>query len=759
MNISESTSQMKNESKTSDGLDTPIQFCPGVGPNRAGILRKLNIETVRDLFWHLPRGYEDYHNVVPIAHLRSGQTVSVLGTVTFLKERTPKFKSKVRYILQAQIQDQSGALLAVWFNQPFLMDKIHEGTRLILHGKVDLYDGMIQMSSPKFQVVDAEQGSGSGIVPIYSLSEGLTQGVMRLIVRKAFERFASQCLEIFPQAILDEYSFPQRFEAFRILHFPKPKEGAPSDTIDLQGELFEQDNQSDEPFALRIAAGEADSIWEKARQRLVFEEFFLHQFILRRFKGHVEKQAGISHPTPKPDPWEKHAGDLATNDPLALPALFIKHLPFSMTKDQKKVCHEIEKDMISSIPMNRLLQGDVGSGKTVVSFYAMMLAAAGGRQAAMMAPTELLAQQHLSSLQKFTQQMPHLTSVILTGRAKAKERKEVLEAIAAGEASFIVGTHALFQEQVRFANLGLVVVDEQHKFGVDQRQKLIDKGLYPDLLVATATPIPRTLSLTLFGDMDVSVIASLPPNRPPLKTRWTQWEKEDKVWQFVDEAIERGEQAYVVCPIIEPSANSPHLPSTEEAFERLVKEFLPHRRIVLLHGKHGSELKSELMDKLRKGEVDIVVATTVIEVGVDLPNATIMVILGADRFGLAQLHQLRGRVGRGHLKSYCILVTSKKISITAKERMKVMEKTRNGFEIADKDLEFRGPGDQFGTRQSGHLKFRLADPAHDNRILQKAHELSLKIYEQDPDLHLSDYKNMKKEIKSAFDYFEFRRPS
>ena len=430
-----------------------------------------------------------------------------------------------------------------------------------------------------------------------------------------------------------------------------------------------------------------------------------------------------------------------------------------MTGDQIKVCREIERDLQKIEPMSRLLQGDVGSGKTVVSLYAMMAVVAGGAQAAFMAPTEILAQQHANTIRKFTQSIPGLHLAVLRGSDKAKDRRESLELIRSGAAQIVVGTHALFQEKVEFDNLGLVAIDEQHKFGVNQRQKLIEKGIHPDLLVATATPIPRTLSLTLFGDMDVSIIRSLPPGRPPLITRWTDWGKEKKVWEFVDERIAEGQQAYVVCPIIEPSENAPHLPSTEDAFERLSETFFPHRRVAILHGRHSAEAKEELMARMQAGEIDVVVATTVIEVGVDLPNATVIVVLGAERFGLAQLHQLRGRVGRGTQKSYCVLVTHPNIAPYAVQRMKVLEKTRDGFKIADEDLRLRGPGEQFGARQSGRINFRLADPVRDADLLREANQAATQMYELDADLKQPEHQVLKQELKLAYHRMEAFRPS
>jgi ATP-dependent DNA helicase RecG len=751
-------SSKKSSNKSfKDGLETPVMYCPSVGPKRAQSLEKLNISTVRDLLWHLPRSYEDYHTITQITHLNAGQVATVVGDVVSIEERSPASRfSKVRHILNVQVKDATAYMKVVWFNQQFLVKNMHVGSRVLLHGKVELYDYLPQMSSPKVQVLDDNKDTESmpDLVPLYPLCDGLTQNIIHKIIQKAFERFGKECVEFLPESILKKYEYPSREESFRILHDPKPDDGAPTSGAGQEPELFKQDEQGEV-----LQAGSPETPWEKARRRLVFEEFLLHQFILRRINGSRKKGQGIAHPAPTPDPWLDQETGVNPDDKLCWPALFVRNLPFELTDDQIKVCREIAQDMVLSDPMSRLLQGDVGSGKTVVSLFAMLIAASGGSQAALMVPTEILAQQHAATIRKLTQSIPGLRVAVLRGSAKAKERRENMEALASGEAQIAVGTHALFQEKVQFKNLGLVVVDEQHKFGVNQRQKMIEKGSHPDLLVATATPIPRTLSLTMFGDMDVSLIRSLPPGRPELISRWTTWGKEKKVWEFVDERIEEGQQVYVVCPIIEPSEEMPQLPSTEEAFERLSETFFPHRRVAILHGRHSAEDKEDLMARMQAGEIDVVVATTVIEVGVDLPNATVMAVLGAERFGLAQLHQLRGRVGRGTEKSYCILITHPNIATYAEERMRVLEKTRDGFKIADEDLRLRGPGEQFGTRQSGHINFRIADPVQDGELLRQANQAASEIYQQDPDLKMPEHKLLKKELILAFNRMESFRPS
>ena len=749
-------SKQKKKIDFSNGVDTPIQFCPSVGPKRAALFAKLDVRLIYDLFWHLPRGYEDFHTLSDIRHLQAGQVATVVGVVSNVEIRTPGSHSRVRNIIKAIVDDPTGSLTAVWFNQPYMADKVKKGMRLLLHGKLEIYDGFLQMSSPKFEI--AEDEVRTGILPLYPLTDGLTQSIVRKALSIAFERFSRDWEEILPANLLKEYGFFDRQKTFRVLHFPLPEEGAPIEkNAKEKNYTLPADEEVDLPITT-ISPYNQDTPWGQARRRLVFEEFFIHQVVLRAYGEKSKIHTGISHPLPSPSPWgEKKSCD--PSDPKTWPALFIWNLPYPLTVDQKKVCQEFEKDMSQPKPMNRLLQGDVGAGKTVVSLYAMLLSAAGGHQAALMAPTELLAQQHARHIQKYCACIPALRVAVLCGSTKNKERQQVLDEIVNGSAHIVVGTHALFQEQVNFANLGMVVVDEQHKFGVNQRQKLVEKGNHPDLLVATATPIPRTLSLTLFGDMDVSVIKSLPPGRPELVTRWTHWDKEEKVWGFIDSLISKGQQIYVVCPIIEVSEEAPHLPSTEEAFEKISGTFLPHRRVGILHGKHSPGEKESLMQRMISGDIDVVVATTVIEVGVDLPNATAMVILGADRFGLAQLHQLRGRVGRGTEKSFCVLITPERISEFAEKRMRLLEKTRDGFLIAEEDMRLRGPGEHFGTRQSGHFNFRVADPFLDGDLLQLAHQAACELQNIDPGLKNQEHSSLRREITRLFGNFSERRPS
>ncbi|MBD3267721.1 DEAD/DEAH box helicase, partial [bacterium] len=458
----------KSKKKPEDfqnGLETPIQYCPGVGPKRAFLFSKLNIYTIADLFVHFPRAYEDYHTLTCIKELKPGHIATLIGTVTHVDSRLPKSRSKVRHIINAVVDDSTGSLTVVWFNQPYLKDKVKQGARLLLHGKAEYYDGYLQMSAPKIQ--EADENAQTGIAPLYPLTDGLTQPILRKVMRGAFERYSHFLDETLPEAIRDQYAFPTRQEAFRILHLPNPGEGAPIETIVNQSNFIMPDGEEDMESHAFLPAGDLSTAWGRARQRLVFEEFFMHQLVLQAHSGRVKKQNGIQHIQPLPSPWQKPIPcELAQKS--AWPALFIWHLPFPLTKDQQAVCQEFEREMAEPTPMNRLLQGDVGSGKTVVSIYAMIVAVAGGRQAALMAPTEILARQHADTIRKWTDFLPGLTILVLSGNMKAAERKHALQSIADGSADIVVGTHALFQDKVHFVNLGLVVVDEQHKFGVNQ---------------------------------------------------------------------------------------------------------------------------------------------------------------------------------------------------------------------------------------------------------------------------------------------------
>lgn len=714
-------------------LLSPVQYVKGVGPRRALLLDRLGIHTVHDLLWHLPRAYRCQRLARSIASVRPGEMVAIQGTVRALSARRARPGSRVRNIVNAIIENGPDTLAAVWFNQPYLKDKLRPGAKVRLFGKTELFDGYLQMSSPEVEQIDDDEEEEEGrIIPLYPLTEGLSQKILRRMIAGGLEAYVPPTFEFLPLDILAEHSLPTLGEALRVVHQPEPTDGVPTiEATPEEATLFDTSSPED-PASFRATSTGA---WIAARHRLIFEEFFHLRWLLAKSRSQVRAAPGIQHPPPNPDPISEEVTAMPANSgPASWPARYVMGLPFRMTEDQRLALRAIQHDMLDSTPMNRLLQGEVGSGKTVVAFYALILAAAGGSQAAMMVPTEILAEQHLHTFLRFKKHIPELSVASLRGSMGERERRPILQALAAGSLHIVIGTHALFEERIEFARLGLVVIDEQHKFGVDQRSRLVGKGARPDLLLMTATPIPRTLALTWYGDMDISEIRQLPAGRPPVKTRWTTWDKIDKVWEFVDQKLGGKQQAYVVCPTIEATDETGTFPSAEEFYGHLTKSVLPHRRVALLHGRFRADERSAVMRALIDGKLDLVVATTVVEVGVDLPQATIMVVLGADRFGLAQLHQLRGRVGRGTEKSYCILVTHLNISSFARQRLMALEESRDGFHLAEEDLRLRGPGELFGVRQSGLWTFRVADPARDVDWLDKAQRAAARLHDEDPNL-------------------------
>ncbi len=718
-----------------EALLTLVQWVKGVGPNRAALLNRLGIQTVHDLLWHLPRMYRTHRSAATIAGLRAGEKVTVQGTLRSIFARKPRGRSRVRNIIEGIVDDNRAAIRVVWFNQPYLMKKLRPGINVRLFGKTDLFDGFLQMSSPEVEIIDNEEEPEEGrILALYPLTEGLTQKVLRTIIANALEKHVPPTLEYLPLDILARHSLPTFGEAIRVLHQPEPDDGVPTVEGPVDEATLFDTLGGLEPDSFR---GTSTGAWIAARRRLIFEEFFQLRWLLSKSRSTIRKQPGIPHPPPEPDPIEVVTVSVPESTSReSWPARFLAALPFDLTEDQRNVLRAIQKDMLSDAPMNRLLQGEVGSGKTIVAFYALILAAAGGHQAAMMVPTEILTEQHLRTLMTLKKSIPELSIAAFRGSMRERERRPILEALASGSLDIVIGTHALFEERIEFDRLGLVVIDEQHKFGVEQRTKLVAKGTRPDLLLMTATPIPRTLALTWYGDMDTSEIHELPAGRPPIQTRWTTWDKIDKVWEFVDEKLGLGQQAYVVCPAIEATDDTGTYPSAEEFHSLLAETVMPHRRVALLHGRFKADERSAVMQALVSGEIDLVVATTVVEVGVDLPKATIMVVLGSDRFGLAQLHQLRGRVGRGTKKSYCVLVTHTNTSNLARKRLQALEVSRDGFHLAEEDLRLRGPGELFGVRQSGLWSFRVADPSLHVDWLDKAQRAATTLHEEDPQLQL-----------------------
>lgn len=677
-----------------DPLARSVQYLKGVGPARAKAFQKMKIYTIGDLLEHLPRRYADYSNFKPIARTTQGEIETISGVVTGVFEQRPR---KGLVITRVAISDGHGTAFAIWFNQPYMEKVLPVGTRVIFSGRVDRRFGQIQIDKPEFEVV--EEGSDpihvGRIVPVHPGTGDLNPRAIRSVVKLAVDQFAHLVPEILPESIRHRRNLIPAAQARAGIHFPADEAGL-----------------------------------ERARRRLVFEELFILQLGLALLKRRFQTDLrGIPH---GPD------GDLSKR--------FESSLPFRMTGAQRRALAQIKADMESDRPMNRLVQGDVGSGKTVVAMAALVKAVENGYQGALMAPTEILAEQHYLNLRRMLEPLG-ISVVLVIGSQTRKEREQTLALVASGQARVVVGTHALIQDEVQFQRLSLAITDEQHRFGVRQRARLQGKGESPHVLVMTATPIPRTLALTLYGDLDFSVMDELPPGRKPILTYWVEEGRRRRAYEFVRKQIEEGRQAYVVCPLVEESEKLEAEAATQWA-EKLRKEF-PGLAIGLLHGRMKTEEKDQVMAGFRSGKTQLLVATTVIEVGVDVPNATIMVIEGAERFGLAQLHQLRGRVGRGAHQSYCILVSSPRTD-EGRERMQIMQRTSDGFVIAEEDLRLRGPGEFFGTRQHGLPDLKVANPLRDMAILEEAREEALALVERDPGLKDPEHLGLRSALSKKF---------
>ena len=656
-------------------LHQPLSVLPGIGPKSAEKYKKLGIETVEDLLLYFPFRYEDFKSK-NVLDLEDGEKAVVSGIVA-----TPanvQYYGYKRNRLRFTIKQGELVLAVSFFNQPYLADKIELGQTVAVFGKWDKAKGALTGMKLLAQVEDDLQ-------PVYRLSQGVSQSALVKVIKTAFEAGLDQLLEEnLPQILMDKYHLLSRRQAVRAMHFPK----------DLEE-------------------------YKQALRRVKFEELLFFQLQLQVLK---EENRSVGQ------------GIVLDWDKKKLKALQAK-LPFTLTEAQERSLNEILADMRSPYHMNRLLQGDVGSGKTVVAGLAMYAAVTAAKQAALMVPTEILAEQHLQSL---TSLFPSLRILLLTGSLKAAERRERLEFVQTGQVDLIVGTHALIQEGVRFHDLGLVIIDEQHRFGVAQRRILREKGQNPDVLMMTATPIPRTLAITAFGDMDVSIIDQMPAGRKEIITRWVKHQQLNLVLDWLVKEIQKGSQAYVISPLIEES-EALDLKNAIALEEELIAYFGDRARIALLHGKMKGEEKEAIMQAFKQGGIDLLVSTTVIEVGVNVPNATVMIIMDADRFGLSQLHQLRGRVGRGDKQSYAVLVANPKTE-SGKRRMKIMTETTNGFVLAEEDLKLRGSGEIFGTRQSGIPEFQVANLIEDYPILEEARKVAVQVvttpnWREHPDWH------------------------
>jgi len=659
-----------------------VKYLRGVGPQRAAVFEEHGIATVGDLLSYLPFRYEDRIRFTPIAEIVPGQVNTIFAEVTGGGGSTVRFRRGRGAVFHLTVRDKTGVLQVRFFHGGYLQGKLKDGQRLVLHGKVDVgpyRPARLEMVNPQIEIVSgggeapADSTEMGRIVPVYEGMGGVSSRMLRRIVYGVLLNFDGNLPDPLPEEIRERYRFPTRREALMYAHFP-PK---------------------DESLEL------LNSFRSPAQVRLIFEEFFYYQVALALRRQREHNRQGIA---------------MRVRDDRVRAALK-RILPFKPTAAQKRVLAEIAADLERPSPMHRLLEGDVGSGKTIVALEAAAIVIENGCQVALMAPTEILAAQHYLSAKRVFAPAGYRVELITGGRAKLERELAALRA-QAGQAQLVVGTHALIEEGVKFEKLGLVIVDEQHRFGVLQRKRLIEKGTAPHVLVMTATPIPRTLALTLYGDLDISVIDELPPGRTPIETRWAADTQLAGVWEFLRREVGHGRQAYVIYPVVEESKHE--LKAATAEYERLAKSVFPKLRVGLLHGRLKNDEKESVMEQFRAGQLNILVATTVIEVGVDVPNATVMVIEHADRFGLAQLHQLRGRIGRGTEKSHCILVAPRTIQGEARERIETMVATSNGFEIAERDLKQRGPGEFFGTRQHGDAAFSFAHPLRDQEILELA---------------------------------------
>ena len=672
---------MKQATSIAKGVETPLRYLKGVGPKRSNLLSRLGLETVGDLLFFVPRRYEDRSHLTPFRDLRAGEIQTSSGTVAGISPPPPGSR---RQPLQILLHDSTGYLCAVFFNQSYLANTFKRGQQVVLYGKVVRYRrGPLQMVHPEFEVVeeDDEDRLHTGrLVPIYPLTEGLGQRPLRSLVYRVVEEFAQMVPDPLPPPLRERLDLLPLTHALKAIHFPE-----------------------DLPRT------------EAARHRLAFEELFILQLGLALRRRREAGAAGIRMVI------EGH-----------LVAKLRELLPYQLTRAQERVWTEIQQDLASGRPMNRLLQGDVGSGKTVIALLTLLTAVEARFQAALMAPTEILAEQHSLTLGPLLGQLG-VRLGLLTAGLRSSEREALVTRIRTGEIDVAVGTHAVIQEAIEFSRLGLAVVDEQHRFGVLQRATLRGKGINPHVLVMTATPIPRTLALTAYGDLDLSVIDEMPPGRQPIVTASRTESKRAQIYDFLRKELAAGRQGYVVCPLVEESEATDLRAATELA-ERLQQEIFPDLRVGLLHGRLRFEEKEAVMRAFKAGEIRILVSTTVIEVGIDVPNASVMLVEHAERFGLAQLHQLRGRVGRGPWKSYCILMASGSLTAEARRRLEAMCESQDGFHIAEVDLSLRGPGEFFGTRQSGLPEFRIANLLRDGPLLNEARREAWSLVAADPTL-------------------------
>ncbi|MBU1727485.1 MAG: ATP-dependent DNA helicase RecG [Candidatus Omnitrophica bacterium] len=684
-----------------NSVDTSIQYLKGIGPKRAKAFAAVGIKTVEDLLYYFPRRYEDRTKFSPISKLQEG-TFQTIKAQVLVKGKRSSFRRRGFSITEVIVGDETGKISCVWFNQPYLSEYFKVGQSVILYGRVQRYGAKLQMNSPEFELALEQEPLSTGrIVPVYSLPQRVGQRTMRALVKSALDEYLGQITDCLPYDIRARNNLLNLATSLISIHFP-----------------------------------ENESLRLKAFERLSFEEFFIFQLPLAMRKLNKKEKKGLIHKT---------EGKLIDD--------FLSNLTFELTASQQNVLKEIKKDMSGPLAMQRLLQGDVGCGKTVVAACACVIAAQGGYQAAFMAPTEILARQHY---EKIKSQVSSLKSEVriglLTSSVDIKEKENISKDICEGKIDLVIGTHALLEEGVEFCNLGLVVIDEQHKFGVGQRALLPAKGANPDVLIMTATPIPRTLAITLYGDLDVSVINEMPKGRLPIKTLYFNEDEKRKAYAIARMELAKGNQAFIIYPVIDESV-ALDLAGAKRMFQELKSSEFKGFRLGLIHGRLDEKEQKTIMASFKDRKLDALISTTVLEVGIDIPNATCMIIEHAQRFGLSQLHQLRGRVGRGEKESTCILIADSKTE-ESKARIEAMVNFNDGFRIAEEDLKIRGPGEFFGSRQHGLTELKIANPLTQMHLLKRAREDALKLIASDQRLELRPNIQLKQKILQRFPEYE-----
>lgn len=674
-----------------EGLGAPVTSLQGVGPRQGQRLKRLGIVTIRDLIYHFPRRYDDFGQLKQINQLSLGEEVTVVGVV---RQAQPQGTRSGKNVFRVSLSDGTGVIECSWFNQPYLEKTLKPGREIAVSGQVGEFLGRLVFASPEWEPLRRDLLHTGRLVPVYALTEGLPMRWLRGLIRRTLQQWAPRIVDPLPQQMLESAELIDLPSAILQIHFPESHEAL-----------------------------------DRARTRLCFDELLLLQL------GVLAKRRE----------WREASGRAIQAEAQELDE-FVGGLPFALTGAQQRAIRQVLEDMARPVPMSRLLQGDVGSGKTVVAVAAMLAAARAGFQAALMAPTSILAEQHDATVRAMLARYPEVRCALLQGSLSAAEKARIRKELAEGRVSIVIGTHALIQETVDFTKLGLIIVDEQHRFGVLQRNTLRDKGVLfrPHMLAMSATPIPRTLALTLYGDLDVTVLDELPPDRQTVMTAVRTRSSREAIYSFMRAQIERGRQAFVICPLVEESPQIEAKAAVVE-HERLSQDIFPMFRVGLLHGRIGADEKERIMAAFKAGEYDILVSTAVVEVGVDVPNATVMLIEEAERFGLAQLHQFRGRVGRGAFKSYCILLTESR-SEEHVARLRVLEETTDGFVLAEKDLEMRGPGDLMGVRQHGLPELRVARLS-DTAVLALARREALRIHEEDPYLGLPQHQMLARSVE------------